>query len=375
MKARFWQDRPVFVTGATGLVGAWLLKRLLAAGADVVCLVRDWVPQSELVRCGDIERVRTIRGDVRDRECMERILGEYEINTVFHLAAQTIVGVANRNPVSTFESNIAGTWNVLEACRRSPTVASIVVASSDKAYGDQTVLPYAEDTPLQGQHPYDVSKSCADLIAHMYAVTYQLPVAVTRCGNFYGGGDLNWNRIVPGTIRSVLRGERPIIRSDGKSVRDYFYVEDGAAAYMTLAECLANQPSLRGESFNFSYELQISVLELVENILGWMGSTLEPEVCNQASNEIRHQYLSAMKAREVLGWQPACDFSEGLKRTIRWYQEFFGAAKPHSLPVDDSVVQVLHSQASCGENPGEKDRGTARLACDCSVPDPLARLA
>jgi len=232
---QFWQDRPVFVTGATGLVGAWLVKRLLAAGADVVCLVRDWVPESEVVRTRDIERVKTVRGDVRDRDCIERTLGEYEIDTVFHLAAQTIVGIANRNPVSTFESNIAGTWNMLEACRRSPTVKSIVVASSDKAYGDQTVLPYSEDAPLQGQHPYDVSKSCADLIAHTYSVSYELPVAITRCGNFYGGGDLNWNRIVPGTIRSVLRGEPPVIRSDGNSVRDYFYVEDGAAAYIYAA--------------------------------------------------------------------------------------------------------------------------------------------
>ena len=225
----FWQDRPVFVTGATGLVGGWLVKRLLAAGADVVCLVRDWTPQSEMVRSRDIERVKVVRGDVRDRACLERTLGEYEIDTVFHLAAQTIVGVANRNPIATFEDNIQGTWNLLEACRRATGVKSIVAASSDKAYGDQEILPYSENTPLQGQHPYDVSKSCADLIAHAYAVSYRLPVAITRCGNIYGGGDLNWNRIVPGAIRSVLRGERPPIRSDGEYVRDYLYVEIGRA--------------------------------------------------------------------------------------------------------------------------------------------------
>jgi len=322
---RFWQDRPVFVTGATGLVGDWLVKRLLAVGADVVCLVRDWVPQSELVRSRDIERVKVVRGDVRDRDCLERSLGEYEIDTVFHLAAQTIVGIANRNAISTFESNIQGTWNLLEACRRSPAVKSIVVASSDKAYGDQEVLPYSEDTPLQGQHPYDVSKSCADLIARTYAVSYQLPVAVTRCGNFYGGGDLNWNRIVPGTIRSALRGERPVIRSDGNSVRDYFYVEDGAAAYMTLAEALAKRPGLGGEAFNFSTELQISVLDLVQQILDQMGSTLEPEVRNEANNEIRHQYLRAGKAREVLGWQPLYTLGDGLSKTITWYREFLTA--------------------------------------------------
>ena len=322
---QFWQDRPVFVTGATGLVGAWLVKRLLAAGADIVCLVRDWVPESEMVRTRDIERVKTVRGDVRDRDCIERTLGEYEIDTVFHLAAQTIVGIANRNPVSTFESNVAGTWNMLEACRRSPAVKSIVVASSDKAYGDQAVLPYSEDAPLQGQHPYDVSKSCADLIAHTYAVSYELPVAITRCGNFYGGGDLNWNRIVPGTIRSVLRGEPPVIRSDGNSVRDYFYVEDGAAAYMTLAEGLARRSELRGEAFNFSYELQIPVLSFVRQILDKMGSNLEPDIRNQANNEIRHQYLSADKSRSILNWQPLYTLDAGLGKTIKWYREFFAS--------------------------------------------------
>ena len=263
----FWLDRPVFVTGGTGLVGSWLVKRLVEAGADVVCLVRDWVPQSELVRTGLIERVKVVRGDIRDPVNLERILGEYEIDTVLHLAAQTIVTIANRNPISTFETNIAGTWNLMEACRRSPKVKQIVIASSDKAYGDQEVLPYSEDTPLQGQHPYDVSKSCTDLIANTYAVSYDLPVAITRCGNFYGGGDLNWNRIVPGTIRSILRGQRPVIRSNGKYIRDYFYVEDGAAAYMLLAEQLARYGDLKGEAFNFSNEIQMTVSDVVEKIL------------------------------------------------------------------------------------------------------------
>ncbi len=204
-----------------------------------------------MVRSSVIDRVKVVRGDVRDRDVLERAIGEYETDTVFHLAAQTIVGIANRNPISTFESNIQGTWNLLEACRRSPGVRSIVVASSDKAYGDQEILPYTEDTPLAGRHPYDVSKSCADLIAQAYAHTYGLPVAITRCGNFYGGGDLNWNRIVPGTIRSVLRGERPVIRSDGQFIRDYFYVEDGAAAYMLLAEQLDRRPELRGRGVQF----------------------------------------------------------------------------------------------------------------------------
>jgi CDP-glucose 4,6-dehydratase len=280
------------------------------------------VPQSELVRARLIDCVKVVRGDVRDQPLLERALGEYEIDTVFHLAAQTIVTIANRNPISTFESNIQGTWSLLEACRHSPKVKQIIIASSDKAYGDQDQLPYDESTPLQGQHPYDVSKSCADLIGRTYAITFNMPIAITRCGNFYGGGDLNWNRIIPGTIRSILQGERPIIRSDGQYVRDYFYVEDGAAAYMLLAERLAEHLDLKGEAFNFSNESQVTVLQLVELILKLMDSKLSPNVHNQVSNEIRHQYLSAEKAHQMLGWYPLFTLDEGLKNTIRWYQEF-----------------------------------------------------
>ena len=318
----FWRDRPVLVTGATGLLGPWLVKRLLDSGADVVCLIRDWVPQSQLVRSHAISQVNTVRGDIRDGELLERTLGEYEIDTVFHLAAQTIVSVANRNPVSTFDSNIRGTWALLEACRRSPVVKQIVLASSDKAYGSSATLPYDEQAPLRGRHPYDVSKSCADLIAQAYAVTYKLPVAITRCGNFYGGGDLNWNRIIPGTIRSVIRGQRPVIRSDGKFIRNYFYVEDGAAAYMLLAEKLAGNRELIGEAFNFSNEEPVTVLDVVAKTLRQMGSDLEPEIRNEASNEIRDQYLSADKARRMLDWAPLFDLDAGLKPTIAWYTEF-----------------------------------------------------
>lgn len=319
----FWQDRPTFVTGGTGLVGSWLVQRLVDSGADVVCLVRDWVPQSELVRSGLIERVKVVRGDVRDRDMLERALGEFEIDTVIHLAAQTIVTIANRNPISTFETNIAGTWNILEASRRSPKVKQIVMASSDKAYGDQEVLPYNEDTPLQGQHPYDVSKSASDLIAAAYAKSYDLPVAITRCGNFYGGGDLNWNRIIPGTIRSILRGQAPIIRSDGEYIRDYFYVEDGAAAYMLLAEQLAIRPELKGQAFNFSNEIQVTVREIVESVIRIMGSDIPPIVLNETSNEIRHQYLNAEKARSMLNWQPLFNLDQALGITIDWYRNFF----------------------------------------------------
>jgi CDP-glucose 4,6-dehydratase len=326
MTRSFWRDRPVLVTGATGLVGAWLTRRLREAGADVVCLVRDWVPQCELVRAGLIDQVKVVRGDIRDRDCLERAIGEYETDTVIHLAAQTIVGIANRNPISTFESNIQGTWNLLEACRRSAGVRSVVIASSDKAYGHQDQLPYGEDTPLEGRHPYDVSKSCADLIAQAYAASYSLPVAVTRCGNFYGGGDLNWNRIVPGTIRSVLRGERPVIRSDGQYIRDYFYVEDGAAAYMLLAEQVHQRPELSGMAFNFSNETEVTVIDLVNRILRAMDSKLEPLVLNQASNEIRRQYLSAERARQMLSWSPLFTLDTGIGRTISWYRDFLCGA-------------------------------------------------
>jgi CDP-glucose 4,6-dehydratase len=321
----FWRDRSVFVTGGTGLLGSWLVPQLIDAGSNVVCLVRDWVPQSELVRSRRIEQVNTVRGDIIDRNLVERTLGEYEVEVVFHLAAQTIVGIANRNPLSTFSTNIEGTWNLLEACRRSPTISSIVVASSDKAYGDQKHLPYNETMPLEGRHPYDVSKSCADLIAQTYAASYNLPVAITRCGNFYGGGDLNWNRVVPGTIRSVIRGERPVVRSDGNFVRDYFYIEDGAAAYMLLAERLASDAALHGQAFNFSNESQVSVLEMVELILRKMKSSLRPEVLNQASNEIRHQFLTAERARTELNWRPQFTLESGLDRTLAWYREFLGA--------------------------------------------------
>jgi CDP-glucose 4,6-dehydratase len=320
----FWRDRPVFITGATGLVGGWLTQRLVEEGASVVCLVRDWVPRSSLL-AGDLaEQVTIVRGDVRDQALLERVLGEYEIDTVQHLAAQTIVPIANRNPVSTFESNIGGTWSLLEACRRSPTVKQIVYASSDKAYGECDTLPYDESTPLRGTHPYDVSKSCGDLIAQSYACTYGLPVAITRCGNFYGGGDLNWNRIVPGTIRSVLRGERPMIRSDGTLIRDYFYVEDGAAAYMLLAERLAAEQKLRGAAFNFSNEMQLTVRDIVAKILDLMDAGPDFDVRNDASNEIPHQYLSAQRAREQLGWRPLFSLDEGLEHTIEWYRKFLG---------------------------------------------------
>jgi CDP-glucose 4,6-dehydratase len=320
--AQFWRDRPVLVTGATGLLGGWLVRRLVEQRAQVVALVRDWEPRSVLLSSDLRAKVSLARGDVRDQELLERMMGEYEVDTVFHLAAQTIVGVANRNPVSTLDTNIRGTWALLEAARRSPLVKSIVTASSDKAYGEHEKLPYDETAALKGEHPYDASKSCADLIARMYALTFGVPVAITRCGNFYGGGDLNWNRLVPGTIRSALKGERPVIRSDGSLIRDYFYVEDGASAYMCLAEALHSREELRGEAFNFSNELQEDVLSLAKRILARMKAKSTLDVRAEAKHEIQHQWLSAEKARTVLGWKAEFTLDEGLDRTIAWYREF-----------------------------------------------------
>lgn len=320
-----WKDKNVFITGATGLVGSWLTKFLVDEGANVIVLVRDIVPKSILWSSSDEfdyikDNLTVVYGKLEDYELLERALNEYEIEVVFHLGAQTIVGIANRNPLSTFESNIRGTYNLLEACRRSPLIKAIVIASSDKAYGEQEHLPYDESTPLQGTHPYDVSKSCADLIAYTYYNTFKLPVCVTRCGNFYGPGDLNFNRIIPGTIRSLLNGESPVIRSDGTFIRDYFYVKDGALAYMLLAEKMLSDTSIHGEAYNFSTEIQVTVSELVKKIIDMIVVDIGPTILDQANNEIRNQYLSAKKAKEQLGWSPMYTLDSSLVETIEWYK-------------------------------------------------------
>lgn len=318
-----WRQRRVLITGCTGLLGAWLTDWLVRAQADVVGLVRDNVPKSNFYFMGLEQRVVGVRGAIEDYDLIERILNEYEIEVVFHLAAQTLVGIANENPRSTFSANIQGTWNVLEAVRRSPRVKAIVLASSDKAYGTQKELPYREEAPLIGRHPYDVSKSCADLIAQMYWHSYGTPVGTTRCGNFYGGGDLNFNRIVPGTIRSIWQGERPIIRSDGTLIRDYFFIKDAVAAYVLLAEALLDGRG-HGQAYNFSNELQITVKAMVALVGRLMGrEDLEPRVLNDATNEIPHQYLDAEKARTQLGWKAQYSLEDGLRETIDWYRAFF----------------------------------------------------
>jgi CDP-glucose 4,6-dehydratase len=322
-KESFWYRKKVFVTGCSGFLGSWLTTALVKRGSEVVGLLRDWVPYSRLFLDETYSDVTLVQGCVEDYAVLKRTLNEYEIDTVFHLDAQTIVGIANRNPLSTFETNIKGTWNILEACRRVSTVRQIVIASSDKAYGNQEKLPYDEFMPLQGAHPYDVSKSCADLVAHAYHETYHMPVCITRCGNFFGGGDLNFNRVVPGTIRSVLHNEQPIIRSDGRYIRDYIYIEDAVDAYLTLAEKMADR-AIHGEAFNFSNEVQLTVLDLVKRILALMErSDLEPIVLGQAQNEIVHQYLSSAKSRVRLGWKPRFGLERGLEQTIAWYREFF----------------------------------------------------
>ncbi len=325
MKSERWRRRRVFVTGCTGLLGGWLTDWLARQGADVVGLVRDLVPGSNFYRLGLANKVVTVRGSLEDAPLIERVLNEYEIEVVFNLAAQTIVGIANENPVSTFSANIAGTWNVLEACRRVSRIKAIVLASSDKAYGTHATLPYRETAPLIGRHPYDVSKSCADLIGQAYWETYRLPIGITRCGNFYGGGDLNFNRIVPGTIRSIVDGQRPIIRSDGTLIRDYFYIKDAVEAYVLLAEkLLAGQAG--GEAYNFSNEIQLTVTGLVSLLCRLAGRPdLEPVVLSDAPNEIPHQYLSAEKARAELGWKASYTLEGGLAETITWYRDYFQA--------------------------------------------------
>lgn len=336
----FWKGRTVFVTGATGLLGGWLLKKLLEQGADVVALVRDELPHSMAVRENLLARVTVVRGALANLSLLKRIIAEYLPQTIFHLAAQTLVGVAKMDPVGTLEANVQGTWNLLEAVRLCG-VGQILVASSDKAYGECSQLPYQEGHPLQGRYPYEVSKSCVDLISQMYATTYNMPVGIIRCGNLFGGGDLNFSRTIPGLIRATLAGERFVIRSDGKFVRDFLYAEDAVEAYLLLARSIASDPSLYGQAFNFSLEVRLTVLELVDKVLDLLGRTdLRPIVRNVASNEIREQYMIAIKARERLAWSPRYGMEEGLLRTIAWYRELFSADKDSALELRAIAARV-----------------------------------
>lgn len=335
MSADFWSQRSVLVTGATGFLGSWLVPALVRRGASVVALVRDGAPRSLLVRDGWLDRVETVRGSLTDEGLLRRALAEYSVETVFHLGAQALVGVAKSDPTGTLETNIRGTWMLLEAARQCG-VGQVIVASSDKAYGASDHLPYREDHPLRGLYPYDVSKSCTDLLTTMYTRTFALPTGVVRCGNLFGGGDLNFSRLIPGVIQATLRNEPFVIRSDGQFIRDFIYVEDAAEAYLLLAERLAGDAALAGEAFNFGLGLRLTMLDLTEKILAMMGrSELRPVILNQASSEIREQYLDAAKARRVLDWSPRYQMDEGLRRTIAWYRDFLAA--------DEAVAAAQHN--------------------------------
>ncbi|MEA3254466.1 MAG: GDP-mannose 4,6-dehydratase [Candidatus Altiarchaeota archaeon] len=320
-----WGNKKVLITGATGMLGSWIVKELLRRESTVVALVRDVDYQTEFYRSGSYLQTAVVNGSLKDFSTVERAINEYAVDTVFHLGAQTIVGAAYREPLETFDSNIKGTYHILEACRRHrDLVERVVVASSDKAYGVVDKLPYTEDTPLEGCHPYDVSKSCTDLLAQTYFHTYGMPIAIARCGNIYGSGDLNWSRIVPGTIRSLLNNQRPIIRSDGKYVRDYIYLKDVVSAYLNLAESITEK-NISGEAFNFSTESRVTVIDIVNRIRSVMGKEeLKPKILNQGLKEIREQSLSSEKAHKILGWHPEYDLGRGLSETVQWYKNYLG---------------------------------------------------
>jgi CDP-glucose 4,6-dehydratase len=321
--AEAWRGRRVLVTGCSGFVGSWLTQELVAQGAEVVGVLRDQIRDSWLYRSGTSQRMTLVSGALEDLLFVQRVLNEYGIQAVFHLAAQSQVGVANRSPLSTFQSNIVGTCHVLEACRTLPAgqLVALIVASSDKAYGEQA-LPYTEANPLLGRYPYDASKACADLLAQTYARTYGLPVGIVRCANIYGGGDLNFNRLIPETIRAILGDQRPVIRSDGKFLRDYLYVGDAVSAYLSLGAAVAAGRQ-RGEAFNFGGDRPVSVLDVVRMLLELTKhSALEPDIRNEARGEIRDQYLSSAKAARELGWKPQVPLREGLRETVQWYQRY-----------------------------------------------------
>lgn len=339
-RIKFWRNRNVFITGGFGLLGSALVEELHAAGANITLLKRDHAASSRLFSLPAYHHANIVQGDFEDYDLIYRALNEYEIDTVFHVGAQPIAPVANRAPLPTLKANIMGTANVLEAARLSPLVKRVLVASSDKAYGPQPVLPYTEEASLKGTHPYDVSKSCTDLIAQMYWNTYKLPVCVTRCGNLYGPGDLNWQRVIPETLEHLYNGEAPVIRSDGKFIRDYFFVRDAAHAYMRLAEEM-ERPEIVGQAFNFSTGNRFTVIDIVKKVAEAMGRTdLEPVILNQAKAEIVEQTLSSEKAKRLLNWAPEYTVEEGLAETAAWYKNYFDGRKRHG-PVAIANDEVL----------------------------------
>lgn len=321
----YWEGQNVLVTGANGFLGSWVSRRLVDEGANVICFVRDAIPKSFFNLSGTVDKVVIAHGTLEDYFSIERVFNEFEVEFCFHLAAQAIVGTAERFPLSTYDSNIRGTWNVLEAARRNSRIKGLVIASSDKVYGSKEKLPYTEQDPLGGLNPYDVSKVCVDLLAQSYFHTYGTPLGIARSGNFYGPGDLNFSRIVPDTIRSLIRNENPVIRSDGTYLRDYFYVEDASEAFLILGENLAKE-GVKGQAFNFGTETPTQVIDVVAQLISHSGKkNITPVILNQAAHEIKAQYLSCRKALELLGWRHKTDLKTGLAKSYSWYQEFFAA--------------------------------------------------
>jgi CDP-glucose 4,6-dehydratase len=324
-----WRDKSILVTGAQGFIGSWLVSRLLDEGARVVVLRRDIPAESRFGIEGLEERCDVVLGDLVDYESLMRALNEYEVKAVFHLGAQTIVGTANRSPLSTYETNIRGTYLLLEACRAVGVVGDgierVVVASSDKAYGNHDELPYSEDFPLQPRYPYDVSKAATDMIARSYAVTYELPVAVTRLANVYGGGDFNFSRIVPDTARALVRGDRPVIRSDGTPERDYIYAADAVDAYLAIAQSL-DDPAMRGRAWNAGAGRPYSVKEIVSRLIAVSGREVDADVQGEGTphGEIDRQFLDSSRIRDELGWEPRWELDDGLRATWSWYEQHLG---------------------------------------------------
>lgn len=316
---REWLYKPVLVTGASGFVGSHLVSKLLDAGAQVIAIVRDWRPDSLLLNGEDAEHITIVRGDLEDRALLERVLAEYEIDTVFHLAAQTVVSIANKTPYPTIKTNLLSTLNVLEAVRQNRHIRHVVVASSDKAYGEKPKHGmYKEDDALKGLHPYDCSKSCTDMLAQTYINTYHLPIAITRCGNIYGGGDMNWSRLIPNTIRRILNGKLPEVWGTGEETRDYFYIYDCVRAYMLLSEKEAHGP------YNFSTGEELTVRKVIDYICFELGVDTQYDVLGHTEGQISYQWLDSAKARRNLNWRPQYEFSVGIKDTVKWYKNFIG---------------------------------------------------
>ena len=321
MSSKFWKNKKVLITGSEGFLGSNLVKRLLSYGAEVAGLDIKTKRKNTVLTKEDYKKIKVIKGDVANYNLLKSILSKYKPEYIFHLAAEAIVDKCYKDPMKTFSSNIRGTWTVLEASRNSKRVKGIIIASSDKAYGSHSKLPYREETALSGSHPYDVSKSCTDLIARTYFNVYGTPAAVTRCGNIYGPGDFNFSRIAPDTIRSALSGKKLMIRSDGKFTRDYVFVEDIVDGYLMLAEKLKRK-NLSGEAFNLSNEKPVSVLQFTKMIYKAANRKPRLNILNKAKYEIQDQYLSSKKARRILGWKPKHSLDKGLKRTIEWYKTY-----------------------------------------------------